>query len=341
MTRYSGQDLPRDAKIALLANDALGNFAIGTVLAQSFRQDLPSATLDYYGGERTREVEEASLGGLFDWRISALCDNFTSAVKRGQERADAIGGYDLVMNIEMGLGLKSLATQLESVYVCGPCIDISGRCELPFENGPRGDLWRDRRWVSKDITERFPFLRSPFIGEIFHQLAYRSGDLPGYKFPQAEPGIPIPAVLISTGASLPEKLWPIDKWRKLLQLLKTEVGLLGAAPRRQAEFYHTSETEDTLVADALVTDLRGKLTLPEVVGSLSQARAVITIDNGILHFAAANKVPTVGLYRRDIVRLWAPPNPSLITLVPEAGDVEEIDVQTVYEAFNSLDACLP
>ena len=336
MKRYQGESLPPHAKVAILANDALGNFAICTPLAQALRRDYPEGIVDYYGGERTKEIEEASVGTLFDHRASALGVPFSDSVRVGQRRADEIGGYDLVLNIEMGLALKALAAALGPVYVCGPSLNESGRSEMPFGDGERADLWRDKAWVDQGITDRYPFLETPFIGEIFYRLAYREGPLPRYVFPQADAPVGTPSVLISTGASLPEKLWPVAKWREFLSRINEPVGLLGAPPKRQAEFYHAADSEYSLVADGLVVDLRGKLSLPQVVGALAGARAVVTIDNGILHFAAANDVPTVGLYRPEIVRLWAPPNPNLTTLTPDAGAVESITLSAVREAYNSL-----
>jgi ADP-heptose:LPS heptosyltransferase len=146
----------------------------------------------------------------------------------------------------------------------------------------------------------------------------------------------LPDVLISTGGSLPEKLWPVQKWRELLESLNARVGLLGAAPKRQQQFYHSDSDETALVDAGLAEDWRGNLSLPEVVGALEKAKLVITIDNGILHFAAANEVPTVGLYRRDFDRLWAPPNPNLARLTPLQGDVDMIQVDAVFGAVKRL-----
>jgi ADP-heptose:LPS heptosyltransferase len=261
---------------------------------------------------------------------------FGNALRFGLGRSQEIGGYDLVLNVEIGPAHKAFATALGGNYLCGPALSESGRGEWEFPDDPRGDLWRDRNWVDPQITDRYQFVDVPFIGEIFYRLAYREGTLPRYRFPQAEPPFPVPGVLISTGASLPEKLWPVSKWRDLLKGLDSQVGLLGAPPKRQAEFYHSTDDENSLVTDGLVTDLRGKLTLPEVVGALAAAEKVFTIDNGILHFAAANDVPTVGLYRKEIAGLWAPPNPNLIVLTPQDGVVAEISVDSVRTASDTL-----
>ena len=65
-----------------------------------------------------------------------------------------------------------------------------------------------------------------------------------------------------------------------------------------------------------VTDLRGKTTLAQLAGALSQAKACIAVDSGGLHIAAAVGCPTVALFGND-----------------EDGDVQ---VQYIYGRQNSL-----
>ncbi|MGI8923937.1 MAG: glycosyltransferase family 9 protein, partial [Fimbriimonadales bacterium] len=304
MHRFAGQPLPHRPSIALMANDALGNFAICTPLAQGLIAQYPGCTLDFYGGERTAELESA--GTLFSWRTSVHGTPFSESAVRGAKRRDELGGYDLVVSIEAGHANRALAALLATgeTLVCGPCLSPDSRGVWEFPQDERGDLWRDMKWTAEDVADRYTFLETSFIGEMFYKLAYIPpledapwpGGLPRYSFPVEEPPSAMPDVLISTGGTLPEKLWPVEKWRNMLRELGERVGLLGAPPQRQREFYHSDEDEQSLVDEGLAEDLRGKLTLPQVVGALAGADLVITIDNGILHFAVANDVPTVGLY---------------------------------------------
>ncbi|HET6645264.1 MAG TPA: glycosyltransferase family 9 protein [Fimbriimonadales bacterium] len=337
MERWEGQNLPEEPAIALIANDALGNFAIANLVAQALKSRYPDCGLDYYGGSRTLELEESC--DLFTWRFSAYGAPFSETLAAASERPK----YVLVVNIESGYPSKALASALAADYVCGPCLAPNARGDWDFPADERGDLWRDRAWIARGIENRYSFLETPFIGEMFVKLCYLGGErgapwpggIPRYKFPQ-RPVSGLPDVLISTGGSLPEKLWPVQKWRELLESLNARVGLLGAAPKRQQQFYHSDSDETALVDAGLAEDWRGNLSLPEVVGALEKAKLVITIDNGILHFAAANEVPTVGLYRRDFDRLWAPPNPNLARLTPLQGDVDMIQVDAVFGAVKRL-----
>ncbi|WP_413441528.1 glycosyltransferase family 9 protein [Synechococcus sp. MIT S1220] len=60
-------------------------------------------------------------------------------------------------------------------------------------------------------------------------------------------------------------------------------------------------------------DLRGKTTLIELAGACRQARAVISVDAGPLHIAAAVGTPTLAVVGNDVdgvgaspIRLWQP-----------------------------------
>jgi len=348
MFRYEGQELASNAKIAVLVNDALGNFAICTPLLQALRYYYPESRIDYYGGERTKELEIASIGTLFDWRISLLGKPLSDSVQQVMRRFEEIEGYDLVINIEDAPLHRTFSAMIgEGAYICGPCLAPDSRNEWPFPDDERGDLWRDRKWASPDLPMRYSFLETGFIAEIFMKLAYLreipgapwKGGIPKYWFPCEEVHFDIPEILISTGASLKNKLWQFDKWRNILRNLHEQgyrVGLLGAPPKRQERFYHSAHDENSLAEEKFVEDLRGKFSLPQVVFALKKCKFVITLDNGILHFAAAHEKPTIGLYRKEIAPLWAPPNPNLMVLTPKEGDVENIEVEEVLSAFAYL-----
>ncbi len=346
MRRYTGDRLPANAKVALLVNDALGNFAIATPLAQAIRHFHPGGILDYYGGTRTEELEIAAVESLrlYDWRCGIVGRPLRLSIEEALVRKAQIGGYDLVINLEHSQAHMAIAALLgEGTFVCGPCLSPDGRGAWEYPPDERGDLWRDTQWATEDLAQRYSFLETGFIGEIFTRLAYLDpvpgaswpGGIPRYRFASEEPPFETPKALISTGGSLAHKLWPMEKWAGLLREWGVRPGLLGAPPKRQAQFYHSADSEEALVREGLVEDLRGKLTLPQVVGAIERSEIVVTLDNGILHFAAAFDKPTVGLYRREVVSLWAPPNPNLMALSNDAG-VSQISVAEVLQAIRAL-----
>lgn len=316
--------MPAQAAIAVIANDALGNFVVSTPLLQMLRAEYPQAKLHYFSGTRAQEL----------WRSSPLIDKGYVLYGADPRQAAAMipDHFDLVINLELSCWAKCFAALCctSSTHIVGPCLSSSGRDDLPFQEDERGRLWKDTEWISQDLTSRYPFLESGFIGELFCRLAYLDGPVPGYAVPQEEPPFDTPQILIATAASLPEKLWPVEKWLALLAALPSKPGLIGAKPQEQKKFWQGGSGEEELVASVSIEDLRGKLTLPQVVGALARARQVITLDNGILHLAVSTGTPVVGLYRHGIHRLWAPPYENLTVVTPGKGSpVSDIEPQQV------------
>ncbi len=313
--RFSGDEWNAGWRIAVVANDAIGNFVVSTPLLQLLRSKRP-ASITYFGGARTAELEGAS--DLFE----AHYPLHGTSLRRAWE--DASGQpFDLVINLERTAHAKAFTALLGGeCWVCGPCLGPDGRGDLPFAGDARGALWADRDWTASDLTRRFPFLESGFIGELFCRLCGLDGALPPYRAPIEDPGGEVPDVLVSCSASLPEKLWRADAWTSVLGAVAAtgrSVGLLGAPPKAQGGSWKDDGVEDRLVQAGLVRDLRGAFTLPQVVGALRRAKAVLTLDNGILHLAAATDTPTVGLFRDRIHRLWAPPCGDVRVVVPSPG----------------------
>lgn len=318
MRRYLGEKIAPGARVAVVSGDALGNYVVLTPLLRKLQTDLRPAELHYFGGVRTQELwaenEDITEG------MAILGGHPRQALREALARP----AYDLVINIESAPFTKAFTALLTDKHtaVVGPCVDSEGRHDLPQASTIQGLLAGASDWTAPDLTDRFPILDSGFMGEILCRVAYLEGAIPGYRLASHAPEIPIPDVLVSLAASLPDKLWRLDLWLRLVELLRgrgVTVGLLGAKPALQHAFWMGTSDEDDLLAQSSVVDLRGRLTLPQMVGAISQAKLVVTIDNGILHLAAATETPVIGLFRNGIHRLWAPPVDNLNALVAPSG----------------------
>jgi ADP-heptose:LPS heptosyltransferase len=331
--RFRGEGLPATPRIALITSDALGNYLVITPLLQMLRRAYPDARLTYFGGARTEELWEAEpaidRGIVVQGR--PLWVSIPEALKAGP--------FDLVINLEASEPSCMLASAISGpgTLLAGHALDEEGRQRLAFDSDERGRLWQDPDWISSDLVERFSFLDSGFIGSIFCRLCYLEGPVPSYRVDKC----PSPAtnfdVLVSTAASLPEKLWPTEKWLAVGKKLTDRgfrIGVVGASRTSQNRYWRGGVSEEALISELNAADLRGKLSLPQITGALDAAKAVVTIDNGILHLAASTDTPTVGLFRAGIARLWAPPAPSVTALVPPAdGPVCDIETDAVVEAI--------
>ncbi len=336
MRRFKDQGVAPGSRIALVVNDALGNFAVTTPLAQALSRKYPGCPLDLWTGPMVMELAMAST--RFE-RVHQLWDKEPRACALSATDA---GPYDLVVNVESSAWAKSLAAVLagESGLVAGPCVDSCGRADLPFPDDEVGRLWKDLDWTAQNFANSHACLESGFIAEVFCRAAYLDGPVPPYELPVEHPGVDVPDVLVSTSASLDSKLWPTAHWMTAVEALQSQglsVGVVGAKLKKRKSPWAGVETESRLVDELGVTDLRGKLSLPQVVGALARAEAVLTLDNGILHLAAYSKTPVVGLFRHGIHRLWAPPRENLAVVEPGVGRrVSDISPGQVSAALNNL-----
>ena len=308
MKRWSNQPLAHAPRIALVANDAIGNYVIATSLAVMLRARFAGSRIELWSGDRVRDFVDR--GSVFDCAYEFLRrDDAATGAEIGRAHAAAGGhAYDLVVNIEDSAQARQLPRRLAAAetFVCGPTEFADGTA-LPWPNDDRGRLWGHREWIAADIATQFPWLHSGYIGEFFCRLAYCDGPIPQAKVSREPWHGAQPDILIAMSASLPDKLWSVGAWRDALTTLREAgltIGLIGAAPTAQKSHWLGSDAEDMVVTEGLALDMRGQLRLPQVVDCMTKAKAVLTLDNGIMHLAATTDTPVVALFRHGIHRLW-------------------------------------
>ena len=111
-----------------------------------------------------------------------------------------------------------------------------------------------------------------------------------------------------------EKAWPAERWIGLIAVL-CKAGITPVLPWGNATEH---EAADTLVRDAIgpTTGAATRalvapgMSLPDCAALIGDARAVVGVDTGLLHLAAALDVPTVGLFgatpRWRYAPYWSP-----------------------------------
>jgi heptosyltransferase-3 len=321
MQRFDDQPLRPQPHLAVLFQDQLGDFVVATPLLRGLKEKYPEATLDYFGGERTAELESACR--YVDARYSLYGRNGAlrelPAFLAGRE--EQAGPYDLAINLDFNPLNALVVGMLNPTYVVGRCYRPDGRGELPLSDSKLDQIQSATTfWAGDSFLPTFSdVVQSNFIGEIFCRIARVTTDYHRMDVPTAPPPLAVPDVLIATGASRTAKLWPTAYWKQFVKLCSNgglSIGLLGAAPKVQQAAYSSGDSEAELLHETSLIDLRGKLTLPEVAGALRAARACVAIDNGIMHLACAVGTPTVAIFGASPWDLWAPRVPTLTLALP-------------------------
>jgi ADP-heptose:LPS heptosyltransferase len=143
-------------------------------------------------------------------------------------------------------------------------------------------------------------------------------DLEQIDLPWADSPLITPPLLIHTITTRAAKIWPLDRWNRVLEWCNSQghqVGLLGAPPKRQHSDYHAGDGEEKLREwhPTTLIDMRGQTNLIQLAGACKKAMAVVSVDAGPLHVAAAVGTPTLAVVGNDQnsigaspIRLWQP-----------------------------------
>lgn len=325
MNRYAGEILKPDAHIVALGSCKVGNFVVSIPALYGLRQRFPKATIGFIGSEVTADFERAL--PCIDWRLSwddSASDSLLKLAKNLSDLKQAHGDVDLAINFDGFNSVTCVLTSfLEPLYVAGGTLDSSRRRSLPWGETPSQAFLADPDWDSPDFLARYPqALRSNYIAELFALMAgvERDCDPALINLPVSSPAFAVPDVLIHCTTARAAKIWPFSHWKVVVDALHARgcsVGLVGAPPRQQQQAYNSGDGEDWLLQVTDLQDLRGRTSLMQLAGACQNAKAVISVDAGPLHIAAAVGTPTLAVVGNDVdgigaspIRLWMPRSPN-------------------------------
>lgn len=319
MERFEDQPLGERPHLAVFSSTKVGNYVVLTPLLRGLKEKYPGATLDFFGSEVTRGFEESN--PHIDFRHSLygagpdFLPAFLDAVAR---RRGTHGPYDLAVNCDEFAELNLVAvTALAPRFIAGAALAPALTGKLPPGERPEQRMLADPDWNSPDFLRRYQgVLETNYIAEIFCRMAFVTTDFFRLELGSAPPAFRVPDVLLHVTTTRSAKMWPLAHWLRLTAWCHEHglsMGLIGSAPDRQRALYHAGEDEDRLLEAGPVVDLRGRTPLLELAGALERARALVTVDAGPLHVAAAVGCPTVALFGNDAeghgaspLHLWAP-----------------------------------
>jgi len=321
MQRYGGESLGPSPHIVVLGSCKVGNFVVSTPVLQGLKARFPGAVLGFIGSEVTADFEAAH--PAIEWRLS-WDDPAPGAGLALQQalsaRISQHGPVALALNLDgFNPVTCTLVPWLAPAYVAGGSLTANLRRTLPWGDEPQQRFLADPDWDSPAFQARYQgVFSSNYIAELFCHLAYVSAysDPTAISLPSAEPPFVVPDLLIHCTTARSAKLWPFDCWRQVLQHCGERgwtVGLVGSPPAAQKEAYNAGDGEEQLLASTNLIDLRGRTSLIQLAGACAKAKAVISVDAGPLHIAAAVGAPTLAIVGNDQhsvgaspLRLWLP-----------------------------------
>ena len=321
LQRYSGQDLGASPHIVVLGSCKVGNFVVSTPVLQGLRNRFPQAVIGFVGSEVTADFEAAH--PVINWRLSWDRPGMDAglALMQGLSEVCSIHGpVALAVNLDgFNPVTTSLVPRLDPQFVAGGSLTANLRRRLAWGDAPQQRFLADPDWDSPAFLERYSgVFRSNYIAELFCQLAYVADhvDAAQIQLPSVEPPFAVPDVLIHATTARSAKVWPFSHWRHVIEHAVEQgwtIGLVGSPPAAQKEAYNAGDGEQWLLQETELIDLRGQTSLIELAGASQRARAVISVDAGPLHIAAAVGTPTLAVVGNDAedvgaspLRLWQP-----------------------------------
>jgi len=321
LQRYSGQDLGASPHIVVLGSCKVGNFVVSTPVLQGLRNRFPQAVIGFVGSEVTADFEAAH--PVINWRLSWDRPGMDAGLALMQGLSEACsthGPVALAVNLDgFNPVTTSLVPRLDPQFVAGGSLTANLRRRLAWGDAPQQRFLADPDWDSPAFLERYSgVFRSNYIAELFCQLAYVADhvDAAQIQLPSVEPPFAVPDVLIHATTARSAKVWPFPHWRRVIDHAVEQgwtIGLVGSPPAAQKEAYNAGDGEQWLLQETELIDLRGQTSLIELAGASQRARAVISVDAGPLHIAAAVGTPTLAVVGNDAedvgaspLRLWQP-----------------------------------
>jgi heptosyltransferase-1 len=134
------------------------------------------------------------------------------------------------------------------------------------------------------------------------------------------------------GTSRKEKLWPEQNWIALAKLAeKYPIKIPWSNDEELVRAKRIAEQCENV-------QILAKMNLTEIANILSKAKAVVAVDTGLGHLAAALDAPTISLYGPDpkLIGAYGKYTKHLITRTPGMVD---IPVSEVKDYFSDLSIC--
>ncbi len=319
--RYGGELLGESPHIVVLGSCKVGNFVVSTPVLRGLKTRFPDSFISFIGSEVTVDFEEAL--PTIDWRVSWDDSSPGSGFRLQRLLAEQIqinGPVQLAVNLDGFNPVTSvLVPWLNPVFVAGGSLTANLRSEMPWGELPQQCFLEDKDWDSQEFLTRYStHFKSNYIAELFCQLAFVSNyvDPKEIELPASEPPFLTPDLLIHCTTARGAKVWPFAYWREVVDFATARgwsAGLVGSPPAAQREAYNSGDGEERLLRSTALQDLRGRTSLIELAGAAKNARAMISVDAGPLHIAAAVGTPTLAVLGNDKdglgaspMRLWMP-----------------------------------
>ncbi|MCK9337384.1 MAG: glycosyltransferase family 9 protein [Arcobacteraceae bacterium] len=262
-------------KILIIRSGALGDLVYSTSVIDALKKEYgENSQIDFVCTPSSSKLFEC------DTRISNIyllkhkkIPIIFSVQKKAIINASKKEPYDLLINFEMGKQFKSLVEKIVATKKVG------WFCEnIKITKTHMVEICKEfyaSAVSQKNLVEAYPKL----YGANFDELRIKF-DLP------KEYIIFSPSNSHNKKKSLNYRAWTHSHWKQLLGLIPKDMTVVMIGAKGEEEFF-----EPLKPYLSNVVDLVGKITIPQMISVVENAKAIIVTDTGTAHIASAVNTP--------------------------------------------------
>lgn len=205
--------------------------------------------------------------------------------------------YDVVIDSEQWHRLSAVVARITPAVV-----------KIGFDTNERRRMF----------THQIPYSHDDYEADSFARLLEPLGvdtrtvemDAPFLSLPDAATGRAValldslhdqPFVVIFPGASIVERRWGADRFRRVAEQLSA-IGIRTVVVGGEED----QQLGEMIVGGGLGLNLAGSTSLAETAAVIQKSSLLLSGDSGVLHIAVGLGVPTVSLFGPGRVKKWAP-----------------------------------
>lgn len=278
-------------KIAIVRLSALGDLLFSMIVLQWIKSRMPQASISWIVEEDFADIlrNNPDIDHILTTNIRGLKKNLSlCALKKEIKTIREYGPFDLVIDLQ-GLLKSALVARLLGKMRLG-YDSLSAReaiASLFYTKTATSSYSNNIVFRYKDIIDSH-FTPPISLDEIYSKSPFLFSSQEAQQRVKSLLSGDKKNCLLIVGASRPYKIYPKERWMKVIQELKARVMLCwGSEEEREAALWIASQTQAVMLP---------KLSLDELKALCVRCDLIMGGDTGITHFGWALNRPSIALF---------------------------------------------
>lgn len=279
--------------ILIIRLSSLGDVILATPLVRQLQSTYPKARIDVAVAERFAGVWDNSPRVTNVWRIGSNsptdveADNIKIAMMESVA-TEQHGRYDLIVDLQHNLRSAVLGRGLGSNVIVAPKFRLEKLALVWLKRRPATITNIASR--NRKPLEHLPLVFDTqgcevWLPEERAQGVYLAGQ-PAHESRRR--------IAVAPGAHYATKRWPVTKYAQLVRDLSINMGLEVVLVGGQADVEICTAVARECGVDVFRAD--GSTSVEATVRVLDTCRAIVSNDSGVMHLAAARRLPVVAIF---------------------------------------------